>query len=122
MAFGKTGLVFKHWRGDYSLARSFWLHYLLVPIVIILAILVAQAIVGSQSRYGEYLGSGSMLALLAAYSWGLVGTWRAAKKAPEAVGGKLVRIFFGAQLVVMIGGVGLALMYMLLSAISGPPH
>jgi hypothetical protein len=122
MAFRKTGLVFKHWRGDYSLARSFWLHYLLVPILIILAILVAQAIVGSQSRYGEYLGSGSMLALLAAYFWGMVGTWRSAKKSPEALCGKLVRIFFGAQLMVMIGGFGLALMYMLLSAISGPPH
>jgi hypothetical protein len=122
MAFRKTGLVIKHWRGDYSLARSFSLHYLLVPIVIIFAILVAQAIVGSQSRYGEYMGSGSMLLLLAAYSWGLVGTWRAAKKAPRVVGGKLVGIFFCAQLVVVVGGFLLAFLYMLLSAISGLPH
>ena len=113
MVFGKTGLVIKHWRGDYSLARSFWLHYLLVPVAVLFAILVAEAVVGSHSRYGEYLGSGSMLVLVGAYVWGLVGTWRAAKKSPGVLGRKVIMLFLGAQVLVVAAGLGLALLYLL---------
>jgi quinol-cytochrome oxidoreductase complex cytochrome b subunit len=122
MALGKEGLIARHWRGDYSLARSFWVHYLLAPIVVIFFILIAQAIVGMSSPYGDSLGSASMLVLVGAWVWGMVGTWRAANKAPGGVGKKMVTVFFAAQLLVIIGGFVLALMYLVLSAISGPPH
>jgi hypothetical protein len=63
-----------------------------------------------------------MIVLIGAFVRGMVGTWRSTKKSPGAVGGKSIRIFFGAQLVVMIGGFVLAFMCLVLSAISGPPH
>lgn len=122
MAMGKPGLVARHWRGDYSLARSFWLHYLFAPIIVLLLITILQSIVGTASSYGPLLGSGSVLVLVGAWIWGTVGTWRAAKKAPGGVGRKLVTLFFGAQLLVVGGGSVLALLYLVLSAISGPPH
>jgi hypothetical protein len=109
VAFGKQGLVARHWRGEYSLARSFWVHYLLVPIGILFLISLTQII-------------GGMIVLIGAFVWGMVGTWRSAKKSPGAVGGKWVRIFFGVQLVVLVGGFVLALMYLVAFALSGPPH
>ena len=122
MAMGKQGLIARHWRGEYSLARAFWLHYLFAPIVVILLIVILQGIVGTASSYGPLLGSGSMLVLAGAWIWGMVGAWRAAQKSPGVVARKLVKLFFLAQLLVVGGGFVLALMYLVLSAISGPPH
>jgi hypothetical protein len=122
VAVGKRGLIARHWRGEYSLARSFWLHYLLVPMTILFLIVLAQSFTGSSSTHGALLGSGSMIVLVGAIVWGLVGTWRSAKKAPGGVGRTLARMFLGAQLAVVIGALVLALMYVGLFAISGPQH
>ena len=113
MGIGIRGLVVKHWRGEYSLARSFWLHYLLPPIVILFLILVGVAVVGTSSPYGSYLDTLCMLVLAGALVWGLVGTWRAAKKAPGRLGRKLVLLLLGAQALVVAGALALALLYML---------
>ena len=123
MVFGKQGRIARHWRGEYALARSFWLHYLLVPIAILFAIFTLEAIVGTSSSYGGYLGGASMLLLIGAYIWGLVGTWRSAKNAPGVVGKKLVLFFLGAQVVAVGGFLLLYFLYMLLFLIAGgSPH
>jgi quinol-cytochrome oxidoreductase complex cytochrome b subunit len=122
VTLGKRGVVTRHWRGEYSLARSFWLHYLFIPMTILFLIVLAQSFTGSSPTYGALLGSGSMIVLVGAIVWGLVGTWRSAKNTPRGVGRTLAMMFLGAQLVAVIGAFVLALMYLVLSALSGPPH
>jgi amino acid permease len=113
MAFGKQGLVAKHWRGEYSVARSFWLHYLFGLIVVVLMTAFVETVIGV---------FGSIIVIVGAFVWGMVGTWRSAKKVQGGGGRKLVRIFLVAQLVVVIGGFLLVLMYVVLFAIAGPQH
>lgn len=43
----QTGLIVNHWRGEYSLERSFWLHYIVIPLAlgcVLLGLLVAQIV------------------------------------------------------------------------------
>jgi len=75
-------LVPRHWRGDYSLGRSYWVNAIiagcvLIPVYVVVAILCALALAPAVS--------GALLMLLIATSlaaeiWLWVGTWRAANK------------------------------------------
>jgi hypothetical protein len=80
-----TGLLAKHWRGDCSLARSYWGNGVLIFHVGIntLAIAVLTAVVvGFKGKTALVLivGLGEVALIIAAYVWALVGIWRAARK------------------------------------------
>ena len=75
------GFIARHWRGEYSLARSFWIHHLLFSIVLVLAVGEIETSIFFAVRQPEALliclgVSVSALSLFAI--WATVGVWRAA--------------------------------------------
>jgi len=79
------GLIARHWRGDYSLVRSYWRHGVLLnnlAIQLVGAILMTIILNLLQGRgvLVLVLGLGEMALLVAAWAWVCVGIWRAAGK------------------------------------------
>jgi hypothetical protein len=82
--------IARHWRGDISLGKSYWINGAVVGIVfyIVWSILLAVLAVGVADRSAQVLG---LVVLIAAqvtlYTWQVVGVWRSAGK-HESRGGK----------------------------------
>ena len=81
----RRGLLARHWRGDYSLARSWWVNGALifgfgVNVVVFIVLLVALRLLQERPVLVLVVGLGEVALLIAAYVWTLVGTWRAAGK------------------------------------------
>ena len=79
------GLFATHWRGNYSLARSYWLNGavifgLCVNMPLMILIVAAMFLFKKQPALLVTVCLGEMLLILSAYIWALVGTWRAARK------------------------------------------
>lgn len=80
----RAGFIARHWRGDYSLARSYWLHTVLlsslVPAFAISAL--ARLTNDMPARYGV----AGVLVIAAfsylAWTWGVVGCWKSASRHP----------------------------------------
>lgn len=76
------GYLAAHWRGEQSLLRSFWINHVLLSVPLALAL---TGLMSWISLKGEALQAGSIAMLigwplmLAANSWCIVGTWRAAR-------------------------------------------
>lgn len=69
-----------HWRGEFSVARSFWAHYVLLGSVYVLLVIEISFIPDCMGLPG--LGGILFLILLPpGYIWAIVGTWRAANHA-----------------------------------------
>src|SRR5437762_549081 len=83
---GQSGGFFaKHWRGEYSLARTWWVNDALVwglGINLTMAVLLTVVIFvfREQTALRVIVGLGELALHVAAYIWALVGTWRAAGK------------------------------------------
>jgi hypothetical protein len=72
--------IWRHWRGEFSLARSFWANYVLVGSVY--GVLVVQISIIPDRMGLPGLGGLLFLILLPpGYIWAIVGTWRAADHA-----------------------------------------
>lgn len=71
-----------HWRGDYSLARSFWLNHLLIAGLCVFALCAATGMIDRSLGERPSLVLALTLPILALLScvqgWQLVGTWRSA--------------------------------------------
>lgn len=85
---GPTAFFRKHWNGDYSLARSYWINTLLVSLFApALGLLISPLLQDLPARYS----SASVLALTALglliWVWAITGTWASANKHVER-GGK----------------------------------
>jgi len=81
----RGGMFAKHWRGDYSLPRSYWVNGALIfglgiNMLFLIAVSVAMALLQKQPALMVIVCLGEMLLVLGAYIWALVGTWRAAGK------------------------------------------
>lgn len=78
----RPGFLRRHWRGDYSLARSYWLHtVLLTSLTPALAIpLLARLTNDMPARYG--MGGVLFIAAFSylAWTWGVCGCWRSASR------------------------------------------
>lgn len=79
------GFFAKHWRGDYSLPRSYWLHGgvffgIGVNMIIFSVLMGVMFAFREQRAITIIVGLGEVALLVAAYIWALVGTWRAAGK------------------------------------------
>lgn len=74
------GLVLAHWRGDYSLARAFWLHYLPVTAVVlgVLGYSFTPGAMAERQGIVQGLEYGFWAALAIAWIWALVGTLQSA--------------------------------------------
>jgi hypothetical protein len=80
-----AGLFATHWRGNYSLAKSYWRNGVLlfglgINLPLLILIVVALNIFQKQPALLLVVCLGEMALILAAYIWVLVGTWRAARK------------------------------------------
>jgi hypothetical protein len=75
---GRGGFVGRHWRGEYGLGRSYWLHGILVllvsPYAGVLLVLAASSIGVGMAANAVIL----LLATLVPWIWHGIGTWRAA--------------------------------------------
>jgi hypothetical protein len=79
------GFFARHWRGEYSLARTWWVNDTLIwglGINLIMAVLLGVVIFvfREQTALRVIVGLGELALYVAAYVWALVGTWRAAVK------------------------------------------
>ncbi len=79
---GIRGFVRRHWHGDFSLARSYWLHTFLLP-GIVSALVVALLNALSAGVKARHTSLGALLVIgcvLATVVWSVVGTWSSAGK------------------------------------------
>ncbi|RYY91660.1 MAG: hypothetical protein EOO24_30835, partial [Comamonadaceae bacterium] len=79
---GFGGFVARHYNGDYSLARSYWLH-LVVPstaaTLVLTSVLPLLAPALSATRV-SLLAVATIALHAASWIWGIIGTWRSASK------------------------------------------
>jgi len=81
----RGGMFAKHWRGEYSLPRSYWVNGALIfglgiNMLFLVVVSVAMFVLQKQPAVMVIVCLGEMLLVLGAYIWALVGTWRAAGK------------------------------------------
>lgn len=79
---GPWGFVRRHYNGDYSLGRSYWVHLILIPGVASVAGLALTGWLGEEfpARYGS-AGVLAMVALgIVIWFWAVAGTWASADK------------------------------------------
>jgi len=78
------GFFAKHWRGEYSLARTWWVNDTLVwgmgSLFMTILLVVVLNIFRDQDALRVIVGVGELALHVAAYVWAVVGTWRAAVK------------------------------------------
>jgi len=79
------GLFATHWRGEYSLPRSYWVNGVVIfhiGINMALLIVLGVALTAFKGKTALVLivGLGEVALLCAAYVWALVGIWRAARR------------------------------------------
>ncbi|HEV8608319.1 MAG TPA: hypothetical protein VGQ99_23495 [Tepidisphaeraceae bacterium] len=79
------GLFATHWRGDYSLPRSYWMngvviYHIGINMLLLMVLGVALAVFKGKAALVLIVGLGEVALLCAAYVWALVGIWRAARK------------------------------------------
>jgi len=79
------GLFRTHWRGGYSLAKSYWRNGVLlfglgINLPLLILIVVVLNVFQKQPALLLIVCLGEMALILSAYIWMLVGTWRAARK------------------------------------------
>ena len=100
--------VVRHWRGDLSLAKSFWLNWILSTLTILILFLCSALVLISHNVLA--FGIGMLVAWLSGAIinvWWLVGVWRSAGK-HKARGGR--RFWAGtARVIVALGFLGLVL-------------
>ncbi len=71
----------KHWNGDYSLGRSYWINTFLVSLVApTLALILLPALQELPARYSSAAVLGLTVLGLAVWTWALSGTWASANK------------------------------------------
>jgi hypothetical protein len=81
----RTSYLVRHWRGQLPLRVSFWLNYLLLSLVLIVA--TAAIAVALMRAFPGTVASGGRVAvwivLVAVYVWQVVGAWRSASAGPN---------------------------------------
>jgi hypothetical protein len=75
----------RHWRGDLSLPRSYWINGGLIfglgcNIIIMMATMATIVAFRGTPALAVTVALGEVLLNIAAYIWALVGTWRSASK------------------------------------------
>jgi len=81
----RGGLFARHWRGDYSLARSYWVNgalifHLGINMILCIVLTIVLATLRGKTALVLIVGFGEIALLVAAYVWALVGVWRSARK------------------------------------------
>jgi hypothetical protein len=79
------GLFATHWRGEYSLPRSYWVNgvvifHIGINMALLIVLGIALAAFKGKTALVLIVGLGEVALLCAAYVWALVGIWRAARK------------------------------------------
>lgn len=106
----KRGSYFaRHWRGDISLPRSYWINGGLIfglgcNFFFMIGVTIAIFALASIPALAVTVAVGEIALNIAAYVWALVGTWRAAKKyqGPK-VWSILARIGMSLGIVISVG-------------------
>jgi hypothetical protein len=109
-------MIVNHWRGDYSVGQSFWLHYVLAPTVLIIVVMGIAGLPGQPNN--ARLANGFLPLQLIVWIWALVGTLRATKNAQRRQGKSLgttaVRMFLKAKVFVIFAALSAYFLYFLL--------
>jgi hypothetical protein len=79
------GLFATHWRGEYSLPRSYWVNgvvifHIGINMALLIVLGIALAAFKGKTALVLIVGLGEVALLCGAYVWALVGIWRAARK------------------------------------------
>lgn len=82
MVHSKDGFIMKHWRGEYSLARSYWLHLVLGSVFV--ALLAVPLLFALRRTPPRFFASVLLLVtfLVGCWQiWGMKGVWSSASRA-----------------------------------------
>jgi hypothetical protein len=99
--------ITNHWRGNYPLGQSFWLHYLLAPNLLSIPPwwFMTQAKNVDEDAM-MWFTAGTVLVLSAVWIWGMVGTYRSAKRYasnnPTALTPKAAKVFIILSFVILL--------------------
>ena len=87
----RTNWIARHWRGDFTLARSYWVNFLLVTFgfTLIGAFIGLDDVQPGNELLVVQLSIGLLLISIVAYVWQLVGCWRSANRHIEGTGRSL---------------------------------
>lgn len=113
----QAGYVTRHWRGELSLARSYWVNNLLMatPLALLLTGLMSWiGAIGDSLQVSAITVLVGMPLLLALNVWCLVGAWRAAsnylRERGSLLWGWLARLSLGLGALQLLASVGLGLL------------
>jgi hypothetical protein len=96
-------MIVNHWRGDYSVGRSFWLHYVLAPTVLIIVVMSIAGLLGQPNN--ARLANGFLPLQLIVWIWALVG---------KSLGTTAVRMFLKTKVFVIFAALCAYFLYFLL--------
>lgn len=100
--------VAAHWRGDLSLARSFWLNHILIAGLAVFALLAATGQIdrglGERPALVLALTLPILVLLLLVQGWQIAGTWRSARRRAFLRGHDVLRRFVQTLLVIDMAG------------------
>ena len=84
----KMGYFAKHWHGQHSLAKSYWINYWLLSMVLTFALVLWFVIAESQDPviYSRLALAFIVLIYFVIYPWQIVGLWRSANHSIEKTG------------------------------------
>jgi hypothetical protein len=81
------GFVRRHWNGDYSLGRSYWVNTILAGLVSLISGPLLLRLVSDESTQARSIAYLSLRVVdLGLWIWSLLGTWRSASKHTQAGG------------------------------------
>ena len=91
LATSKGSFFRRHLRGDYSLARSYWLHTVVLAVLLprLLGVLVIPLFTDGPARYGAAATVVLLFTGWLAWGWGAWGTWMSAGKHTQRGGKRL---------------------------------
>lgn len=79
----KSSYILKHWRGEYSLSKSFWLNLVVVSIAVELIIVLLSKLPFfnfTQNEHAPYMLVALLVVTLCIRIWSVIGVFRSAKK------------------------------------------
>ena len=85
-----TGFIRKHWNGDYSFTRSFWINFVLIAWLVPILVSLGQAVIAPtlSPRLSSAAYLSSSIAEIALLIWGALGAARSAKRYRDNGGAK----------------------------------
>ena len=82
----QTGYIGRHWRGELSLAVSFWINVVLIDFILKSAELISAAFLHNPSTGTHVTIIHNPLVIMILYPWQIIGLWRSSERHIETTG------------------------------------